>query len=75
MRRNHSIIAYSRHVYMGTVLRAHPVRGESHIQYNANGEVEVVSSVTALFTTIKWIRACLCIYGEFVSTKEIRRLT
>jgi len=37
--RDHSIIALSRHVYMGVVLRAHPVRGESHIQRNANGEV------------------------------------
>jgi len=24
---------------MGVILRAHPVRGESHIQRNANGEV------------------------------------
>jgi len=39
MRHDHSIIACSRHVYMGVVLRAHPVRGESHIQPNANGEV------------------------------------
>jgi len=38
-RHDHSIIACSRHVYMGVVLRAHPVRGESHIQTNANGEV------------------------------------
>jgi len=34
MRRDHSIIACSRHVHMGVVLRAHPVRGESHIQRN-----------------------------------------
>jgi len=26
-------------LYIGVVLRAHPVRGESHIQRNANGEV------------------------------------
>jgi len=39
MRGNQSIIACSRHVYMGVVLRAHPVRGESHIQRNANREV------------------------------------
>ena len=38
-RRNHSIIASSRHMYMGVIHRAHPVRGESHIQRNANGEV------------------------------------
>ena len=37
-RRNHSVIACSCHVYMGVVLRAHPVRG-SHIQRNANEEV------------------------------------
>jgi len=36
--RDHSIIACSRYIYM-CVLRAHPVRGESHIQRNANGEV------------------------------------
>ena len=30
-----SIIACSRHVYLGVVLRAHPVRGESHNQHNA----------------------------------------
>jgi len=34
--RDHSIIACSRHIYMGVVLRAHPVRGELHIQRNAN---------------------------------------
>jgi len=38
MRRNHSI-ACSRHVYTGVVHRTHPVRGESHIQRNADGEV------------------------------------
>jgi len=38
-RRNHSIISYSCHLYMGVVLRAHPVRGESYTQRNANGEV------------------------------------
>jgi len=35
---DHSIIACSRHLYMGVVLRAHAVRGESHNQRNANGE-------------------------------------
>jgi len=39
MRHDHSIIACSRHIYMGVVLRAHSVRGESHIQRSANGEV------------------------------------
>ena len=39
MRHDHSIIAYSRHVYMDVVLSVHPVRGEQHIQRNANREV------------------------------------
>jgi len=32
-------ITWSRHIYMGIVLRAHPVRGEPRIQRNASGEV------------------------------------
>ena len=28
---------------MGVILRAHPVRGESHIQRNATGEVATVA--------------------------------
>jgi len=36
---DHSILACSRHIYMGVILCAHPVRGESHIQRNANREV------------------------------------
>jgi len=39
MRRNQSIIACSRHIYMGVILRALPVRGESHFQRNASREV------------------------------------
>jgi len=39
MRHDHSIVACSCHVYMGVILRAHPVRGESHIQRNNNREV------------------------------------
>jgi len=42
--RDHSIIACSRYIYM-CVLRAHPVRGESHIQRNANGEVATEARV------------------------------
>ena len=38
-RRDHSIIACSRHIYMGVILRAHPICGELHIQCNANREV------------------------------------
>jgi len=40
---DHCIIACSHHIYMGVVLRAHPVRGESRIQHNANGEVATTS--------------------------------
>jgi len=29
-------------LYMGVIIRAHPVRGESHIQHNANREVATV---------------------------------
>jgi len=41
MRRNHSyycLLAPRIHIF---VLRAHPVRGESHNQRNATGEVEI----------------------------------
>jgi len=41
-RRGHSIAACSRHMHMGVILRAPPVRGESHIQRNANREVATV---------------------------------
>jgi len=32
-------IACSRYIYNGVILHAHPVRGESHNQRNASGEV------------------------------------
>jgi len=32
-------IACSRYIYNGVILHAHPVRGESHNQRNATGEV------------------------------------
>jgi len=38
-RYDHYSIACLRHIYMGVVLRAHPVSDESHIQRYANGEV------------------------------------
>jgi len=41
-RHDHSIIACSRHLYMGVFLRAHSIRGESHIQRNAIGEVTIL---------------------------------
>jgi len=37
-RRDHSIIACSRHIYNGVILHAYPVRGESHNQRNTTGE-------------------------------------
>jgi len=39
-RNAHSVSACSRRIYTGVFLPAHPVRGESHIQRNANREVE-----------------------------------
>ena len=39
-------------VYMGVVLRAHAVRGESHIQRNANGEVATTSVWRG--STVSW---------------------
>jgi len=53
MRRNHSIVACSRHIYLGIVLRAHPVRGESHVQRNVNGEVATLDVQYTLHTTKK----------------------
>jgi len=44
--RDHSIIACSRHIYNGFILRTHPVRGESHNQRNTIGEVATISLVT-----------------------------
>jgi len=40
--RDHSIIDCSRHIHIFFVLRAHPVRGESHNQRNTTGEVATV---------------------------------
>jgi len=31
-------------LYMGVVLRAHPVHGESHVQHNANREVATLAA-------------------------------
>jgi len=49
--RDHCIIACSHHIYMGAVLRAHPVCGESHIQRNVSGKVATVSLT---FIATKW---------------------
>jgi len=45
---DHSIVACSRHLHMGGILRAHPFRGESHIQPNANREVATQPYVVRL---------------------------
>ena len=42
-RRDHSIIACSRHLHNGVILHAHPVRGESHNQRNTTGEIATTS--------------------------------
>jgi len=42
-RRDHSIIACSRHIHNGVILHAHPIRGESHNQRNTTGEVATTS--------------------------------
>ena len=42
-RRDHSIIAWSRHIHMGVVLCAHSVRGKPRIQRNASGVVATSS--------------------------------
>jgi len=38
-----SIIVCSRHLYMDVILRTHPIHGQSHIQRNANQEIETVT--------------------------------
>jgi len=38
-----TLLHCSCHIYMGFIFRAHPVRGESHIQSNANREVATTS--------------------------------
>jgi len=42
---DHSIIACSRHIYMGVIHHAHPVCGDSHTQSNASGEVATISAI------------------------------
>ena len=41
------MIACSRHIYIGVILRVHSVRGELHIQRNASGEVAKVLASTS----------------------------
>ena len=51
-RHDHFVIACSCHIYMGVVLRAHPVRGESHIQRNTTGEVATIPSAVETMSEI-----------------------
>jgi len=43
-RHDHSVIACSRYIHTGVVLRAYPARGESHIRRNASGEVAIIAT-------------------------------
>jgi len=45
-RRDHSIIACSRHIHNGVILHAHPVRGELHNQRNTTGKVATMAGHT-----------------------------
>jgi len=38
-------VAFSRYTYDSVILHAHPIRGESHNQRNASGEVATVPTV------------------------------
>jgi len=40
--RAHFIIACSRHIYMGVVLHAHPVRGELHIKDKSTERLQLL---------------------------------
>ena len=53
---DHSVIGCPRHIYMGVVLHAHPVHGESHNQRNVNGEVWTIPLLS--WVSEKWQR-CL----------------
>ena len=53
-RRDHSIIACSRHIHNGVILHAHPVRGESHNQRNTTGEVATTDSLCSLQSMTNW---------------------
>jgi len=44
-KRDESVIACSRHVHLGVILRAHPVHGELHIQRNANQEIATIATL------------------------------
>jgi len=45
-------IACSRYIYNDVILHAQPVRGESHNQRNATGEVATLPTITLSQTTV-----------------------
>jgi len=64
-RHYHSIIACSRHIYLSVILLAHAVRGESHIQPNASGEVATIVSTF-------YKRFCRSLYEQIVALIQSR---
>jgi len=69
--RHHCIIACSCHVYMGVILRAHPVHGELHIQCNANREVATETSYTVVRTISTFARIILLVESYKTINKSI----
>jgi len=57
-RRDHSIIACSRHVHNGVILHAHPVRGESHNQRNTTADVATQWKVIWKWPTFQSCQFC-----------------
>jgi len=47
----HSIVACWCHIFIGVIFRSHPIRVESHIQHNANWEVQQYTK-----SGNKWLR-------------------
>jgi len=60
-RRDHSFVACSRHIHMGAILHAHPVRGESCIQCRADRDAATTHS---LETTIAFTSGSLYSFFE-----------
>ena len=58
--RDHSIISCSRRIYTGVILRAHPLRGESHIQRDANREVATALALKQEWRSVYFAYAVHC---------------
>jgi len=59
---------------MDVVLRAHPVRGESHIQRNANGGVAIApSEISKVSVNVASREALLKNARDFKISTELRR--